>query len=175
MDVLKFYDHLFGVVYLAWWDFAMDSTKELRACIEFCASLGKSATETLTMTRQAFGGEIMSRTWEVHIHPDRKRRDRWRAKSRACSSFSLTSFGMFTKNSSWQAKQSITHTTVTFYCDCVKNIRRFCSELQRPKIWLLHHDNAHSHTSFFRREFLTKNNMTVGPTLPTFPFIHNWR
>jgi hypothetical protein len=29
-------------------------------------------------------------------------------------------FDMFTKNSSWQARQSILHTTVTFYGDCVK-------------------------------------------------------
>jgi hypothetical protein len=27
---------------------------------------------------------------------------------------------LFTKNSSWQAKQSISHNTVTFYGDCVK-------------------------------------------------------
>jgi hypothetical protein len=34
--------------------------------------------------------------------------------------FSLTSRRLFINNSSWQAKQSIPHTTVTVYGDCVK-------------------------------------------------------
>jgi hypothetical protein len=34
--------------------------------------------------------------------------------------------------------------------------------------WLLHHDNAPSHTFFFIREFLAKNNMIAVPTRPTF-------
>jgi hypothetical protein len=37
---------------------------------------------------------------KVQGHQDRKRRDRWRAKPRACSSFSLRSRGLFTKYSS---------------------------------------------------------------------------
>jgi hypothetical protein len=57
---------------------------------------------------------------KVETHQDRKRRDRLRAKSRACSSISLTSSRLFTKNSSWHAKRSIPHTVVTFYGDCVK-------------------------------------------------------
>jgi hypothetical protein len=36
----------------------------------------------------------------------------------------LISRGLFTKNSSWQAKQSM-HTTVTFYSDCVKMCEDF--------------------------------------------------
>jgi hypothetical protein len=42
-----------------------------------------------------------------------------------CSSFSLTSRKLFTKNSSSQAKQSIPHPTVTFYGDCVKMCEHF--------------------------------------------------
>jgi hypothetical protein len=58
---------------------------------------------------------------KVQTHQDRKRRNRWRAKSRACSSFPLTSSrGLFTKNLSWQAEQSILHTNVTIYGDCMK-------------------------------------------------------
>jgi hypothetical protein len=37
----------------------------------------------------------------------------------------LTSRRMFTKNSSCQAKQSIPHTAVTFYGDCVKMCEDF--------------------------------------------------
>jgi hypothetical protein len=62
---------------------------------------------------------------KVQTHRDRKRQDRWRAESRVCSSFSSTSRGLFTKNSSWQAKQWILHATVTFYGDCVKMCKEF--------------------------------------------------
>jgi hypothetical protein len=41
------------------------------------------------------------------------------SKWRACSSFSLTSRRLFTKNSPRQAKQSIPHTSVKFCGDCV--------------------------------------------------------
>jgi hypothetical protein len=41
-------------------------------------------------------------------------------KSRACSPFSLPSRRLFTENLSWQAKQSILHTIVIFYSDCMK-------------------------------------------------------
>jgi hypothetical protein len=34
--------------------------------------------------------------------------------------FSLTSRELFLKNWSWQSKQSIPHTTMTFYSDCMK-------------------------------------------------------
>jgi hypothetical protein len=74
----------------------------------------------------------------------------------------------------------------TNYCDILRwppeNVRRLRPELRWQKNWLLHHDSALSRTSFFTREFLTKNNMTVAP-LPTLlfsnkterpPFWHNW-
>jgi hypothetical protein len=34
-----------------------------------------------------------------------------------------------------------------------ENVRRLRPELWRQNNWLLHHDNASSHTSFFTREF----------------------
>jgi hypothetical protein len=42
--------------------FTMNQRKEQRVCIRVCANLGKSATETLTVTQQVFGDEILSRT-----------------------------------------------------------------------------------------------------------------
>jgi hypothetical protein len=42
-------------------------------------------------------------------------------------------------------------------------VRRLRPELWRQKNWLLHHDNAPSHISFFTRQFFTKSNVAVIP------------
>jgi hypothetical protein len=57
-----------------------------------------------------------------------------------------------------------------YFCDVLRrlreNLRRFRPEIWRQKNWLLHHDNAPSHTSFFSRHFSDKNNMSVVPCPP---------
>jgi hypothetical protein len=87
-------------------------------------NLGKKWHGDTGNGRQAFGEECMRHTlvfeWHARIRADRKRWDSWRAKSRTRSSFFFTSRGLFIKNSSWWAKQSIPHTTVTFYGNCMK-------------------------------------------------------
>jgi hypothetical protein len=40
----------------------MDDKIEQRVCIKFCVKLGKSATETLDMIREAFGEHSLSGT-----------------------------------------------------------------------------------------------------------------
>jgi hypothetical protein len=49
-----------------------------------------------------------------------------------------------------------------------KNVRRLRPEIWRQKNWLFHHDSEPSHSSYASRKFLTKNNMTVISTHPTF-------
>jgi histone-lysine N-methyltransferase SETMAR len=60
-----------------------------------------------------------------------------------------------------------------YYCDNLRrlreNVQRLRPKLWRQKNWLLHDDSTQSHTSFFNREFLTKNNMTVVPHPPNTP------
>jgi hypothetical protein len=64
------------------------------------------------------------------------------------------------------------------YCDVLwrlrENMQRLRPELWRQKKWLLHHDNAWSHTSLFAREF-TKSNMTVVTTHSTLLCFPDWR
>jgi len=46
----------------------MCQRKEQGVCIKFCANLGKSATETLTMIQQAFGDQTLSRVQVFQWH-----------------------------------------------------------------------------------------------------------
>jgi hypothetical protein len=46
----------------------MDSKIEQRVCIKFCVKLGKSATETLEMFREAFGEHSLSRAADFEWH-----------------------------------------------------------------------------------------------------------
>jgi hypothetical protein len=74
--------------------------------------------------RQALGEEGMSHTWMFEwknpSSPSPKMARLGKEESRASSTFSFTSRGLFIKHSSYQVKQSIPHTTVTFYGDCWK-------------------------------------------------------
>jgi hypothetical protein len=99
------------------WPDAISGWIRHRNSVTFCGNLEKCATETLAMTRRALAEGNMSCT--------RNGKGRWAEKSRACSSFSLTWRGLFTKNSSWQAKQSSPHTTVKFYGNCEKMCEDF--------------------------------------------------
>jgi len=49
----------------------MDQTKEQRVCVTFCANLGKSATETLTMIQQAFGDQSLSHASHIRFKTSR--------------------------------------------------------------------------------------------------------
>jgi len=57
-----------------------------------------------------------------------------------------------------------------FYCEVLKQlregIRRKCPETWKNNNWLLHHDNAPTHTSIIVRQFLTSKNITVIPHPP---------
>jgi hypothetical protein len=100
----------------------------------------------------------------------KKRSDRLRANSGACSSFSLTSrdcsqrFRPGSPNS--QFRILLWRFTATAWTRV-----KTSPQIRRQKIWLLHQDNIPPHTSFFIRDFFfAKKNMTVVPRLPYFSF-----
>jgi hypothetical protein len=80
-----------------------------RNSVEFCANLGKSATETLTMARQALGGESTSRTRTAQIHRDRKKARQVKGTVRNMLKILFHIEGIVHK-----AIQSVPHTTKTF-------------------------------------------------------------
>jgi hypothetical protein len=92
--------------------------------------------------------------------------ERWRAKSRACSSCS--DIKVIVHKEFALAGQTVNS---THCCDVLRwlreNVRRLRPKLWRQKSWMLHHDNAPSHTSIFIREYLTKITWLSSPTHPT--------
>jgi hypothetical protein len=89
-----------------------------------------------------------------------------KSKARACSSVSLTLRGLFTKNSSWQAKQSVLHTIVTFYGDCMKMYKGFAPNFGDQGTGCCITTTHLLTLPFSPRNFFTKNNMTVVPHPP---------
>jgi hypothetical protein len=71
--------------------------------------------------------------------------------------------GIVYKESSWKASQSVVHTTVTIYGDCIKI---------RPELWQQKNCSSimttHHLALPFHQGILTKINMTVVPTHPQF-------
>jgi len=60
-----------------------------------------------------------------------------------------------------------------FYCEVLRRlrekVRRHCPQLWREQTWLLHHDNAPSHTAVLHHQFMAKNKMAVIPHPPYSP------
>jgi hypothetical protein len=76
---------------------------------------------------------------------------------------SLTSRGLFTKNSSWQAEQSIPHTALTFCGYCKKICEDFSPNFGDKRTGCCI-TTTHSLTRpFSAGNFFTKNNMAVVP------------
>jgi hypothetical protein len=124
-------------------------------CPSFCANLGKSATETLAITRQAFREEGKSSTLVFKV------------KSKAKSMLiPLTSRVLFTKNSSWQAKQSIPHTTLTFYGDCGKMCEHFAPNFDVKEMAVESQQRSVPHFLFYQKIFdLKQHDCRPPPTL----------
>jgi hypothetical protein len=100
------------------------------------------------------------KAWAIHgylngmskLTETEQRQDRWRAKSRACSWFSLTSRELYTKSSFRQAKRLIQHTTVMCYGHCIKMYKDFGQTLATKELALASQHTV-SHFHFYQRIF----------------------
>jgi hypothetical protein len=98
----------------------MDQTKERGACIKFYVTSQPSCPGLALVTKAGF---MVMNLRQKKVLPMEKLTET--KKGETCEEQSqehsqiLTSNGSFTRNSSWQAKQSILHITVSFYGDCV--------------------------------------------------------
>jgi hypothetical protein len=90
-----------------------------------------------------------------------------KVKSMLIISFDIK--GMFKKNSFWQAKQSIPHTTVTFVCDCVKMGDDFVPNFGDKRTECCLTTTQPSHTFFSTIKCRTESNMTLVPHPPYSP------
>jgi hypothetical protein len=72
--------------------------------------------------------------WESPNSPRMRKARQVRSKVKSMTLFFLTSRGFFIKDSSWQAKQSSPHTTVTFHDGCVKMCEDFTPNFGYKKL-----------------------------------------
>jgi hypothetical protein len=100
----------------------MGLTKEQRVCIKFCATYATYLATVITGNESSIYNydpktKQESFQWKtpISLGPQKVQVKR---KVKSFTFFTLR--GLVTKNSAWQAKQSVPHTSVTFYCDCMK-------------------------------------------------------
>jgi hypothetical protein len=73
---------------------------------------------------------------------------------------------LFTKKSLWQAKQSIPHTTLTFYGDCIKILKDFAPNFGDEGMGCASRQSNNSHV--LNQGMFDKKKHTVFPTTLLF-------
>jgi hypothetical protein len=123
------------------------------------------------MIRQEVGEERMSCTRKVQTRRDRKKARQ--VKSKVNNNLIIFfDIKRFVHEEFVLAGQTVNS---AYYCDVLRrlreNVRTLRPELCRQKNWLLHHDNAPSHTLFFTRDFFfLKATRLPSSNHPTFLF-----
>jgi hypothetical protein len=86
--------------------------------------LEKVQRRPLAVIKQALGEESVSRTWVFEWKspnsPRLKKAKRVKSEVKSILIIFIGIKSLFTRNLFWQAKQSISHTTVMFYGNCMK-------------------------------------------------------
>lgn len=121
MKVLIFFVILSWDVYLAWCNFTMDPTAKAHTILK------QISEKAWWKCWQWLDKRSRKEAWPVHGCLDGKLQSYRHRKSEAGEKQSqehndifFITRSLFTKNSCWQAKQLISHITVTFYGHCIK-------------------------------------------------------
>jgi hypothetical protein len=155
--------------------FYLESWIWQRSSIKFWANLGKSAKGSLEILRQAFREESMSSQWENTNSPWPKKARQVKSKVKSMLIIFFDVEGLFTMNSSWQAKQSSPHTTLTFYGDCVKMCEDFALNFGVNRTGCCITTTHHLTLSSSPGNFWLKSTWLLSPTHPTFLCFRDWR
>jgi hypothetical protein len=135
----------------------------MRFRIKCCANVGKSTTEPLAMITEAFEEASMSRTREVQSQRDWKK-TRWvKSKDNSMLIIFFDIKGIVRKSSSGQTSHSVSHTTVTFYGDCMKMCKDFDPNFGDKRTGC-----CITTTHRLTGEFLTKTTRLSSPRQPYF-------
>jgi hypothetical protein len=171
VDVGGFHTRLFGFVYVTCGDFHDGSEREKQElCTKVCTNLGKRAAETLTVTQQAFGDQILSRTqvfqWHAPFKPGRTSVDSDEHTGRASSCTTPETVAQIQElicQDRHQNIHDIAEEVGIGYGMCQRVLTKELGKLWQEQTWLLHHDNAPSHTSILTQQFLAIQKMGVIP------------
>ncbi|KAG5340412.1 MOS1T transposase, partial [Acromyrmex heyeri] len=128
----------------------MSEIMEQRSAIKFCVRNGISAAETLRMCQKAYGDGALSQARVFAWHR------------------------MFKEGrESVQDEPRAGRSTSQYYLGVMRRlrdaVRRKRPELWADNSWLLHHDNAPSHTSLVVRDHFAKNLTHIIPQPPYSP------
>ncbi|KOC62943.1 Putative uncharacterized protein FLJ37770, partial [Habropoda laboriosa] len=151
----------------------MNRTLEQRYAVKFCVRLGKTATETYTMIKDAFGNNSMGRSsifeWHKLFKEGREQVENDHRSGRPSTS---------------RSDQNVRKVKEILDTDRRLTIRLIAEELEvlerlrkrvlrvRPAMastWKLHHDNAPCHTALLVQEWQAKHNLLTLPHPPYSP------
>ena len=157
----------------------MTDVKKQRICIKFCFKLGKTASETHRMLKEAFGDNAVAQTqtyeWFKRFKNGRTTFDR--NHDRKCGKNATGSPGRPMTNDS----RCLQHYNAMFWGDWGKISGANVQTNGATPGSCNSHDSAPAHASLVVRQFLASANTTVIPTLPahrTSPpviFSYFWR
>jgi hypothetical protein len=139
------------------------------ASITLYTNVGKSAAETLSMNRQLFGEESMSRTQNVQTHRDRKKARQVKSKVKNMTNI-FCDFKRIVYKEVVLAGQTV---NFGYYCDVRRRPREKCVKtsprtLATRELVVAPRQRTVSYFLLHQGFCFTKINMTVAPIKPTF-------
>jgi uncharacterized protein YecE (DUF72 family) len=158
----------------------MQENIEQRYDIKFCVKLNKSATQTFASLTEVYGDATLSRTvvfkWHKAFKESRGNVENNPRSGRPSSSTNDQNVEVVPAVMAKERRLSIrliAAKTVNhaFYKDILERLRKRVQRVRRDIAddWVLHHNNAPTHTALSIQEFLAKKNIPLLPHPPYSP------